>query len=210
MGTTAEEQKYSERIEQRIQRLKSLPWWMDAQFFLPFVFGPVAFMIVIVPGLVGVLSGRQDEIPQQVLIRGLLYFVLFSFAGFFLGKWICLVVNRFRNRSFSSDLEEERAWIERKTTAISLGIDQLEAGMKAAEPVLDTEGRQLLPKGALVTADQIESLRAAGIDSVRIEGVKYVTPEGQPPAGASQQAAARGSRIDVAVGQGESVIHEST
>jgi len=128
-----------------------------------------------------------------LFLRGLMRLVVFSILGYLVGyglhcmATLSIAIKGRRIDVTAGEQEESSAPPKPKPVpvALTLAVEHLEPGMKLADAVPDGEGKQLAPSGALLTEEMIVAVKEAGASVLRIEGVKYVTPEaeGEAPRG---------------------------
>lgn len=177
-----------------------MSWWADAHCFFPILFGPVAFLATVLPGLAELLGGQSVN-HTELLARGLVRLVVYSGAGYIVGlvlHWLIRLgaagLGRGLDVTVGGESESGAASKPQPVSVtISIGVEHLEPGMKLADALLGGEGQQLAPSGALLSEELIEAARQTGASVLRVEGVKYSgpsSPEGEAepaaePAGAT-------------------------
>ncbi len=172
------------------------PWWADAHCFLPLLFGPLAFLLTVLPGLQPVLEGQSINYAGLFSLA-LWRLVVFSGVGYLCGygfHWVFNLAVAVRSPRVDVTVGQKvdstaPPQPRPQSVAVSLGVEHLEPGMKLADAVATSEGHQLAASGTLLTEEIIEAVKATGVGAVRVEGVKYLMPEGEagpePPQGTS-------------------------
>jgi len=167
------------------------PWWTDAPLLFPLVLGPLAFLFTVLPGIEPILRGHGAE-AHELFLRASLRMLVFSIAGYVLGALIqragLLMLPR-RGRGIDvrvGDRTERQSKPEAprpEPVVFPVAVEHLSPGMKLADPVVFPDGRQLAVQGGLLTPALIQAVREAGMESLRVEGVRYRMPsdaEGKP------------------------------
>jgi hypothetical protein len=166
---------------------KLAPWWADAHLFLPFILGPVAFLVRVLPGLPKILEGQPVDLPAM-LAGGLVNLVVFSLLGYGLGLFFHWVMAGAAHSGGSNvditvgdEAEAEIPQVKMQPVEFPLDAQYWEPGLRLAENLEAPEGVQLAPSGTLLSEDLIEKAKQSGIMQAMIEGVKYVQQEEQGP-----------------------------
>jgi len=167
------------------------PWWVDAHFFFPILLGPLAFLLTALPGVEEILAGHSSS-GRIIFERAVLRLLGFGAAGFGAGLMIRLIASTYRLRSRNrlditvgqSTPDSIKVTMESttETVAIPVSLEVVQPGMKLAESLLSPDGVQLGIQNALLTEKMIEEARQAGVQSLKIEGTRYVSDQEETPA----------------------------
>ncbi len=160
------------------------PWWTDAPLMFPLVLGPLAFLFTVLPGIEPILMGRGAEV-HELFLKASLRMLVFSIVGYVLGALIqragLLMLPR-KGREIDvrvadrSDRQPQPEAPQPEPVAFPVAVEHLSPGMKLADPVILPDGRQLAVKGRLLTSALIQAAREAGMESLRVEGIRYPMP----------------------------------
>lgn len=150
----------------------------------PLVLGPLAFLFTVLPGIEPILMGRGAEV-HELFLKASLRMLLFSIAGYVLGALIqragLLMLPR-RGRGIDVRVGDRSARQSQpevprpEPVAFPVAVEHLSPGMKLADPVVLPDGRQLAVQGGLLTPATIQAVQEAGMESLRVEGVRYRMP----------------------------------
>ena len=156
------------------------PWWMDAQLFFPIFLGPLAFLITVFPAIESLTQGGSlnlQSLFMKALIR-LLLFCVIGYVGGFLLRWVMMVLESGVGEKVDVTVNDQSApkkkRLEPETISVPVSTEYIEPGMKLAKPVISGDGKQLIASGVLLTNDLIELGQRNGIETWKIEGLKYV------------------------------------